>query len=437
MRAFCVLMCVVLSLEGATYYVAPSGNDGNPGTEASPWATIQHAANVMVAGDTTIVQAGTYAENVTSVAAGSSGAPITFQASGTVNARSFSLSHPYQNLTGFTLSGVGVSSYSGAVNVTSAADNCVFTGLIITQPNLVYAIRCADGADGLTINGVQVVDGQWHGITIYGTGQLLTNCLFRCTNGWDAIRMFARNSTITHCVWTNWSNLTTNANHTDLIQTFSVQGQVATNNVIEYCRAFNCQGTQLTMMEDQALAGNIGYWTYRNNAWDGVGYAGMFYGHHVRFVNNSFRNCGKNTGNPISFRYSTDKGSGNYGSVTNCVFIDCGIYSSTYGYWGYDSGVVGCVGDYNYVYPVRSTFTEPHGVNGGDAGLVGTGFDVLEIGPNSVCVNRGAAVLSDDILGLARPQGGSHDIGAYEYGSASPPPPPPPPGQVTDLHFVY
>lgn len=44
------------SQRGAIYYVATYGNDSNPGTAAQPWRTIQHAANVMVAGDTVFVR---------------------------------------------------------------------------------------------------------------------------------------------------------------------------------------------------------------------------------------------------------------------------------------------------------------------------------------------------------------------------------------------
>ncbi len=48
---------------GETYYVAPppAGDDGNPGTLPAPWATLQHAADVVQAGDTVLVRAGSYA----------------------------------------------------------------------------------------------------------------------------------------------------------------------------------------------------------------------------------------------------------------------------------------------------------------------------------------------------------------------------------------
>lgn len=50
------------------YYVennSPSASDDNPGTEASPWKTIQHAANVLLPGDTVYIKAGTYHESIT------------------------------------------------------------------------------------------------------------------------------------------------------------------------------------------------------------------------------------------------------------------------------------------------------------------------------------------------------------------------------------
>ena len=67
-------------LAGMIYYVAPSGNDNNPGTAAYPWRTIQKAANTMVAGDTVYIRAGTYPEQVIPQNSGSAGQPITYAA---------------------------------------------------------------------------------------------------------------------------------------------------------------------------------------------------------------------------------------------------------------------------------------------------------------------------------------------------------------------
>ena len=66
-----------------TFYVSPTGNDSGPGTQQSPWLTLQNAANEVVAGDTVIVEPGNYAgfalgyENPQT---GTASAPITWQA---------------------------------------------------------------------------------------------------------------------------------------------------------------------------------------------------------------------------------------------------------------------------------------------------------------------------------------------------------------------
>ncbi len=65
---------------GAVYYVAPDGDDFNPGTVDDPWQTIQKAADTLAAGDTVYIRAGTYAERVIPVNSGSAGNPITYAA---------------------------------------------------------------------------------------------------------------------------------------------------------------------------------------------------------------------------------------------------------------------------------------------------------------------------------------------------------------------
>jgi Bacterial Ig-like domain (group 3) len=80
------LFAVVLMLSpslagqiGSTYYVSTSGSDSNTGTMSSPWLTIQHAANSVLAGATVYVLGGVYNESVNFPASGTASAPITFQ----------------------------------------------------------------------------------------------------------------------------------------------------------------------------------------------------------------------------------------------------------------------------------------------------------------------------------------------------------------------
>jgi parallel beta-helix repeat protein len=64
-------------LVGNTFYVATTGDDANPGTQAQPWRTVQKAVDRVTAGDTIILRGGTYAESVTISRSGANGQPIT------------------------------------------------------------------------------------------------------------------------------------------------------------------------------------------------------------------------------------------------------------------------------------------------------------------------------------------------------------------------
>jgi len=78
-----ILFSFLCAAGAATYYVDQShaeANDGNPGTEALPWLTIQKAANTMAAGDTVYVRSGTYQERVLVQSSGSAGSWVNFSA---------------------------------------------------------------------------------------------------------------------------------------------------------------------------------------------------------------------------------------------------------------------------------------------------------------------------------------------------------------------
>ncbi len=68
------------SLVQGAYFVAPDGDDGNPGTEDQPWRTLAYAAAQVAAGDTVYLRQGTWTERLAPETSGSEGAPITFAA---------------------------------------------------------------------------------------------------------------------------------------------------------------------------------------------------------------------------------------------------------------------------------------------------------------------------------------------------------------------
>lgn len=65
---------------GKTYYIAINGDNNNPGNEALPWRTLNHAVYALNAGETVLVKNGTYQESLYINKSGSPGKPITYKA---------------------------------------------------------------------------------------------------------------------------------------------------------------------------------------------------------------------------------------------------------------------------------------------------------------------------------------------------------------------
>lgn len=56
-----LLVALPVAAAGTIYHVDPDGSDSDPGTEADPWETLQHAVDAVGPGDTIVVHPGTYA----------------------------------------------------------------------------------------------------------------------------------------------------------------------------------------------------------------------------------------------------------------------------------------------------------------------------------------------------------------------------------------
>jgi parallel beta-helix repeat protein len=74
------ILFLALPASAATYHVAATGSDAGAGTEAAPFASIQHCAIVAQPGDTCRAHAGTYRETVIPPRSGTANAPIRFEA---------------------------------------------------------------------------------------------------------------------------------------------------------------------------------------------------------------------------------------------------------------------------------------------------------------------------------------------------------------------
>src|SRR5271157_2479 len=73
---FSILFVLFVCISGAfgqpnsSFYVSTTGDDSNPGTQAAPWRTVQHAADTVGAGSTVNVRGGIYQELVSLKASG-------------------------------------------------------------------------------------------------------------------------------------------------------------------------------------------------------------------------------------------------------------------------------------------------------------------------------------------------------------------------------
>src|SRR5271157_4918457 len=73
---FSILFVLFVCISGAfgqpnsSFYVSTTGADSNPGTQAAPWRTVQHAADTVRAGGTVNVRGGIYEELVSLKASG-------------------------------------------------------------------------------------------------------------------------------------------------------------------------------------------------------------------------------------------------------------------------------------------------------------------------------------------------------------------------------
>ncbi len=114
-------------VSGTNYYVSPNGNDSNNGSQQSPWATIQHAANVATAGATVHVAPGTYSGAITTQTSGTATARIRFvsdaQWGAVIRATSVDIiwtnQGDYVDIEGFDIAGNDAATCHGIVNYAS------------------------------------------------------------------------------------------------------------------------------------------------------------------------------------------------------------------------------------------------------------------------------------------------------------------------------
>jgi len=157
--------------DGDSLYVATTGSDSNPGTEAKPFRTIGHAVSQATPGTSVHVAAGTYRENVTSKMNGTSAARIRFVSDTKWGARivgsgtegAWTNRADYTDIVGFDISGTG---RLGILNLGSHT---------LIQGNHVHDLAVSGGCTGAGGAGIHngnygATDGEIIGNVVHDIG---------------------------------------------------------------------------------------------------------------------------------------------------------------------------------------------------------------------------------------------------------------------------
>ncbi len=449
--AFCIwtpreARCAIYNVDNAS-----SCSDSWSGTEYAPWCTIQHAADVVSAGDTVYVKPGKYDERVIIKKSGLSGSPITFRSEQSNKAvcKGFSITGSYINIDAFNILNISSQRTAGIYckgNYTSITNNYM--------EYIPFAGVYSDGSGNSIMNNYMLMCQ--YGIIFNGSGCTVSHNEVNGLKKWDSsedndyIRFFGSDHTI-HGNYLHSMELDDiGSSHVDCFQTFDNNGLFANNVTIENNICSDMHQGAMLQGENHHKSSDI---IFKNNVFSNSHAWGLCIGDipNIQVHNNTFAN--------IQYH---GIGCDNSCTIRNNIFYNTGT-----GYWG--KSVV--VSDHNLLYKegghyepsrfpgdivnVDPGFTDPSGssvranvgtVSGRDGeesrsypdaeaesdypgvrrsmSRDGADGDVRSLRAGSFrlkadlpCIDAGSSDGGPpgDIAGTPRPQGSGHDIGAFEY----------------------
>ena len=438
--AAAILLSAVQGFAGATYYVnGVNGSDANPGTSGAPWKTIQRSADLMIAGDTVVVAAGSYPERITATRSGASGAMISFTAAGTVECRGFTVRGDYIVVRGFKVT-------AQEASWSAAAHGIYIEGkyALIENNDAYYSTRggihLRPSSVGCVVRNNRAHRNGMVGIEVHGSNHLIENneiwgsIVYHTPSGInngdaDGFRFFGTGHTFrgnyVHDISFNDPEVVGYDPHIDGFQTWTDSTHVGASHVL-----FERNLIVLPVYKTTAAHGsgftlhNCSYTTIRNNIvythggtqTSGSQTAGAGPSNHIVIENNTF--IGRldfiqaNFPLGISLQNCADS------SITNNIVIDQvlhAIYVDT-------ASLSGLTRSNNLCYNLNGSMpygqvhypTEFWGVNPSFVNAAGADY---HLNSGSPCINSGMNVPDNaaDFDGAARPAGGAYDIGAFEF----------------------
>jgi parallel beta-helix repeat protein len=395
----------------STFFVATNGNDANDGSSASPWLTLQHAADVVRAGDTVDVRAGNYA-GFDLWTDGTATSPITFHAeSGVVIDRANQRTADGINLEGadwiviegFKVTGVGRAGIRSVINhnVTIRNNNCDSNGR--------WGIFTGFSDDLLIENNIASRSGAEHGIYVSNSGD----------------RPIIRGNVI----WGNYANgIHMNGDISQggdgIISGALVERNTIYDNGVGGGSGINCDGVQNSRFQNNLI--------YNTHA-SGISLYQIDGGGPSKnnvIVNNTVIVASDG-------RWALNIKDGSTGNtVYNNVFYSNQSYRGAMNVMA--DSLAGFTSDYNAVEDRCSTddgntvmtLAQWRTATGQDAHSVATtptqlfvnvGMNDYHLAAGSPAIDAGTSLLAPavDLEGNSRPRGNGFDIGAYESGVPS------------------
>ena len=429
---------------GATYYVATNGNDSNPGTEASPFRTLNHAVRALRPGDTLLVMQGMYNEELkNNIPSGDSWErPVTLRA------------YPGHQVT--------IMPNAGAQRVISFNNNqhhIVIDGFVLDGTNVRYEVIKLLGTteEGRpSPHHIRIINNEIRnaGAAQSSNGQYKYYSAGILTTG-RADYVEYINNHIHHNGVTDYDHGIYHTSSYGLIEGNVIYnnmgsgvkvgwGQNAVNNIVRNNVIYDnnaAQGFDGQKKQGRGIGVYAGSGTqvYNNVIWGGhkAGIDVSYNGNNAQIFNNTISNS-------MGWGIAVGLGPDHSDRVSNAVIRNNVVYQEVNQPAILDARGINTLIERNLTYgsnatiqrDPRSSATIRDNMVNVNPMFVNAGARDFSLQANSPAVDAGLAVpeVGFDLAGQARPQGRSHDLGAYEVigsGSAEPPPPPPPPTTPT------
>jgi hypothetical protein len=374
---------VNVPVAGTSYYVSPTGSDSNSGTFSTPFRTLAKGTSVLKPGDTLYVRAGTYAESLSDkIPSGTSWtAPVTVAA------------YPGEQVVVQPTSGNFVMRIQGSRSYI-IVDGLIFDGSFVASAN-VYIVAISSGTpQHIRIKNSEIRNGPSQGILV------------------ESIAGYPKPE------YNEFLNLRVHDNGTtDFAHGFYIQSN---HNLIESCEIYRNAGWGIQVYKEGGINGeDAGDNIIRNNKVHDnarAGARGVGIGLYVGKGNIAYNNLVWNNNNGIVI---------GIGATETKVFNNT-VYqnSGTAGIY-VKSDSTNAIVKNNIAYLNAGSNIRNDGAGTAlDANLAGIDPKFVDAAnydfhllAGSPAIDQGSLLseVEKDFDGVARPQGGSYDIGAFEY----------------------